>query len=344
MGRTVRCWSKLCWETWISTLDHARPNITTEPVLANDLLNDWLEGTLNQVLPKKYVQVNAGSNKAPWYMPHLRELNQTCKSAERSWRKDLSPSKKKLYRDTIREYKAEIKTAQTLYFSEKIASAVNSPHETFRIVKKLLSAPSPPVFQETSVACCDELADYFNNKILTICHSFPMALSAPSAGELKMWRSGYSLDTLPPLNSESFHKILLSVKSGSPQDPAPINILQSVVASVGSPIMETINVSLSSGVVPSLWKKAVVKALLKKANLDPDCFSNYRPISLLPGVSKIAERHVNQVLSSNWTVGISSICPKLGSDRVMEPKRPYWQWLRNPEAFLTMEVPWLCCC
>lgn len=107
----------------------------------------------------------------------------------------------------------------------------------------------------------------------------------------------------PVLNTESFNKILAANKSGSPLDPTPINILQSMVWSVGPTIMKTINASLCTGVVPPLWKKGGIKALLKKTNLDPDCLSNYCPISLLSGVSKIAEKHINQVLSNHLEEG-----------------------------------------
>ena len=50
--------------------------------------------------------------------------------------------------------------------------------------------------------------------------------------------------------------------------------------------------SLSCSVVPQCFKHALVKPLLKKANLDPNCLSNYRPVSNLPFLSKVLERIV----------------------------------------------------
>ena len=55
---------------------------------------------------------------------------------------------------------------------------------------------------------------------------------------------------------------------------------------------DTVNKSLSCGVVPQCFKHALVKPLLKKANLDPNCLSNYRPVSNLPFLSKVLERIV----------------------------------------------------
>ena len=74
--------------------------------------------------------------------------------------------------------------------------------------------------------------------------------------------------------------------------------------------MNLFNSSLSYGVVPSSFKHAVVRPLLKKPNADIDDPSNYRPISLLPFLSKILERIVALRLVSQ----ISSI----GADEVLQ--------------------------
>ena len=52
-----------------------------------------------------------------------------------------------------------------------------------------------------------------------------------------------------------------------------------------------------TGVVPSSFKSAVVKPLLKKPHLDPGSLNNYRPVSNLPFFSKVLERVVSQQLS-----------------------------------------------
>ena len=52
------------------------------------------------------------------------------------------------------------------------------------------------------------------------------------------------------------------------------------------------NRSLSCGIVPQCFKHALVKPLLKKASLDPNCLKHYRPVSNLPFLSKVLERIV----------------------------------------------------
>ena len=52
-----------------------------------------------------------------------------------------------------------------------------------------------------------------------------------------------------------------------------------------------VNLSLLTGVVPDEWKKARVVPLFKSGG--QEIMDNYRPISILPVVSKIAEKAVN---------------------------------------------------
>ena len=60
-----------------------------------------------------------------------------------------------------------------------------------------------------------------------------------------------------------------------------------------------VNLSLESGTVPKAFKKAVLKPLIKKSNLDPEVLSNYRPVSKLPYLSKILERAVADQLQTH---------------------------------------------
>ena len=68
-------------------------------------------------------------------------------------------------------------------------------------------------------------------------------------------------------------------------------ILLKMISTSITPVLTTIiNQSLCTGVFPTKLKIAKVLPLFKKG--DPHTFDNYRPISLLPVVSKIFEKVV----------------------------------------------------
>ena len=78
----------------------------------------------------------------------------------------------------------------------------------------------------------------------------------------------------------------------SPQDPVPAHLLVECLDEIVPYFTVLVNASLSTGSVDGL-KEALVFPLLKNANLDPNVWASYRPISNLPFVSKLTERIVN---------------------------------------------------
>ena len=90
--------------------------------------------------------------------------------------------------------------------------------------------------------------------------------------------------------------ILQSPTKACELDILPTNLVKECVDQLVPTITSIINVSLSSGKVPMLFKKAIVKPLLKKHNLDQNDFNNYRPVSNLPFLSKILEKIVLEQL------------------------------------------------
>src|SRR5258708_6538426 len=85
-------------------------------------------------------------------------------------------------------------------------------------------------------------------------------------------------------------------------DFIPTNVLQTFETIV-SPLTKLINLSLDTGVVPKVFKHALVTPLIKNSKLDSNSMSSYRPISNLLYISKLLERCVakqlNSYLSSN---------------------------------------------
>ena len=85
-------------------------------------------------------------------------------------------------------------------------------------------------------------------------------------------------------------------KKAHGSDELPPNLLKDVVNEISKPLAFIINKSLSSGLVPDLWKISKVTPLYKSDSKSD--FSNYRPISVLPCLSKVLEQVVHRQLSN----------------------------------------------
>jgi hypothetical protein len=79
-------------------------------------------------------------------------------------------------------------------------------------------------------------------------------------------------------------------------DPLPTFLLRSVADILAPYIAELFNRSLSAGRFPIAYKHAVITPIVKKAGMDAEDVSSYRPISNLPVLSKLFERAVAKQL------------------------------------------------
>jgi hypothetical protein len=148
-------------------------------------------------------------------------------------------------------------------------------------------------------------------------HSSPGVVSTPAGRRRRVlaWRttaSASSTVSTPSaqrlFSSRSDFNVLCDFKHLSPDDvtrlakfspssscqlgPIPTFLLKKYLQPLAPSIAKIINHSLSSGSFPAALKHALVKPLLKKADMDKEVLANYRPVSNTPFLSKLIERAV----------------------------------------------------
>ena len=79
-------------------------------------------------------------------------------------------------------------------------------------------------------------------------------------------------------------------------DGIPSRLLKDGADALASPLSAIFNLSIQQNVIPAEWKKAKVTPLHKSGAKDNP--QNYRPISVLPVVSKVLERLIHKQLAS----------------------------------------------
>ena len=82
-------------------------------------------------------------------------------------------------------------------------------------------------------------------------------------------------------------------------DPLPTWLVKECIDVLLPILTRIVNLSLLHGEMPKSLKKALVLPLLKKANLIPEVFKNFRPVSNLAYISKLIERVVAARLLSH---------------------------------------------
>ena len=110
--------------------------------------------------------------------------------------------------------------------------------------------------------------------------------------EALRWRR--SRFRLKPVTEEQVLKILMSLKNSSATgvDYIDTRTVKLVAVLITPALTHIINLSISTSTYPTIWKWAKVIPLLKAALLDTLLPKSYRPVALLPILSKVLEKVV----------------------------------------------------
>uniref|UniRef100_A0A3Q3ET90 Reverse transcriptase domain-containing protein n=1 Tax=Labrus bergylta TaxID=56723 RepID=A0A3Q3ET90_9LABR len=195
------------------------------------------------------------------------------------------------------QYQKEVKGARAAFYSNLILANHSNPRILFKVLESI-TTPSPSYFTDPSQDLCEKFLIYFTNKVKDIRQQIiPPDRILDTSRELNSYFSSFE-----PVPLTFLAEILTHMKSATCSlDFIPTTFLKEVFNTVGPSILSIINSSLAEGVVPSAFKHAVVQPLLKKPNLDPTDFNNFRPISKLPFLSKVLEKVVSTQLLSFMT-------------------------------------------
>ena len=131
--------------------------------------------------------------------------------------------------------------------------------------------------------------------------------------------SGTPFTVFQPVLTDEIEKLEMKAPSKTcDNDPVPTQVVKACINELLPSISNIVNSSLSSPIVPDIWnsKEALVKPKLKKSNLDLILKKNYRPVSNLTFLSKIAEKVVAQQIlqhmssktyfrNFNWRIDLS---------------------------------------
>lgn len=92
------------------------------------------------------------------------------------------------------------------------------------------------------------------------------------------------------------HLSKLKRKKATGNDDLPSALLKDSKHSIKHPLCHIINLSISTGIISTAWKNAKIIPVYKSGTRST--FDNYRPISILPILSKILEKIVHNQLYS----------------------------------------------
>ena len=144
---------------------------------------------------------------------------------------------------------------------------------------------------ETS--CPENIAEEFNNFVVGIGESLGKSIPLPS-GTFHNYLNGHYPTNffMRPIDALEIITITntLNKKRSSGFDNISTIILCSTIDEIVTPLAHIINQSFNTGIVPGNLKTVKVIPIFKSG--DNTVLNNYRPISILPAISKVLEKLV----------------------------------------------------
>ncbi|KAK3538365.1 hypothetical protein QTP86_000558 [Hemibagrus guttatus] len=216
------------------------------------------------------------SSTAPWLSDVLRNNRRELRSAERKWKKSKLDTDLISYRTLLSKFSLDVTSAKTSFYKEKLEISAQDPQKLHNIFSSLLNPPAPPA---PSSLTAEYFATFYTEKIERICQTFT---SPPTSSTSHSQHS--TTPSLMQLSTVAAEEVLQIIRSCNPTtcplDPILSAMLQTISPDLLPFITTVINGSLTSGHVPTVFKKARVIPILKKPALDPLNISNYRPNNL----------------------------------------------------------------
>ena len=276
-------------------------SVNFDSLINTDTLNEALQlfydlffGILNQHSKVKSKRVKL-QHKPKWISPEINEARYKRDSFHKL--KDMDSFK--VWRNKVRSL---IRNAKRKYYSDAIAQIKNTT-DIWKYMKELnpktgTNMPNVLMSENEKVETPEDIANMFNSYFTSVSfknESFQRTSKITLNNLQTFMNTKLPIDTyfqLKCIHEHEVYRLLskLDINKSAGVDTFGPNLLKIAAHEICKPVAYLINRSIIEGTFPDKLKIAKVTPIFKKGKKsDP---GNYRPISILPTLSKIYEKHV----------------------------------------------------
>ena len=296
--------SQLSREIANTNFDH---DILANPNSNYDKLHDILISCKAENLPTKKIRFNRKKHKiAPWMTYGILEsINKRDELQAKLLKLNpRSPNYEELEMK-LKRYTSVLQTcrrrAKADFYKKDFEKRKDSIRDTWKGINNILNRknnnsqfPTHLVVDGKVISDDEEIAEAFNDFFINIGPTLSNAIKVPQNKSYKDYikekiHATFNFETV---NIDKVTKIIdkMKPKTSSGQDGISSALLKDINHITVNIITLIINQSLLTGICPDRLKIAKVVPIFKKDN--PHITGNYRPISLLPVISKVLEKVV----------------------------------------------------
>ena len=270
------------------------PDVNTALNIFNTIVRDIFEKhapTLNK---------RSKGRSCPWIDAELKNVMNRRDKILRKARKTNNDDDWRVYKTLRNSCNNMQRKAKANHHKTKIQEGRQNPKQFWKAVKDVFPTKPGSDNKPSSVAHNKKLADNFRNY-----YSTAVSTLKSNCMRLKnfVWKSPVRVQRRTEKTfkfqyvSKVFIKSFLSKlkrKKATGTNELPLGMLKDCREFIVDPLHHIVNLSLQTSTVPAAWKQAKIVPIFKSG--DQKQAENYRPISVLPILSKLVEKAVHSQL------------------------------------------------
>ena len=214
----------------------------------------------------------------------------------------------KLYRLSRNDANSALRSAKKDYYVNKFSNNHRNPKASWKTINDILGRSKKQdvikeiKLPEKTVTSTEELVDVFNEHFINIGPNLAETIQNENDGSFQDYINKQDPEfTFQPVSIVKVYNLInnLWTSKATGIDKISAKVLRAAASAIAPSLTEIFNMSIDSNRFPSDWKTARVIPLFK--NGQRSVLDNYRPISILPVVSKIMERLLYNQISDYFT-------------------------------------------
>lgn len=310
----TNCLNKLKNDLEIANVSELLRSDVSDPNINYDILEGILLKLMEKHMPLKAVKFNKHKHKkSPWItygiIKSIKKRDKLYASLKSIPSNSPDYNVKKINLKTFNSIlRKSIKLAKKTYYYSTLEKNKQDMKQTWNVIKDLLNRNTNTERIELKInnQIIDdqlEVASELNKHFIKIADSLTKKIKQPQNKSF----NDYLTDNIPhsfefkPITESMTKKVINNIKTKSScgVDGLSSYVLKYIKDEISGPLTLIINQSLKYGVFPEKLKIAKVTPIYK--GNDSSHPQNYRPISILPTISKVFEKLMHQQINNYFT-------------------------------------------
>lgn len=282
-------------------------NLDLTPVLTSndtEFAATSLVNSLTNCIDKNSKLVTPSKRKSiikPWITPGLlrcmRNRDKLHKKLKRNPSNNILLTTYKRYRNFLTTL---LKKLKHLHEKQLLINAGKNPKKIWESIRMITNSHKPHSSSEELLEIgtpplnsVNKINSYFSGVGETLAKKIPPPLPTSPSTTLPIWTKSLVINYT---DEDEIMKLIDSLKDDTAMgwDNIPSSLIKKHKSKLTPAIVHICNLSIEHGVFPNVFKTALVYPIHKAGKKDQ--MENYRPISILPALSKILERILNKRL------------------------------------------------